>query len=301
MNLLGMEIFARVVQAGSFAGAARRLRLSQSVVSKHVTGIERTLGVRLLNRTTRSISLTEVGALFYERCATILDSAEEAEESARSLHSQPRGTLRISVPAAFGVLHIAPALPQLLDACPELRVEMTLGDRMVNLAAEGHDAAVLICREPPPLLVARKLAPVLRRVCAAPEYLGRHGVPECPQDLARHNCIVCAPSDSEREWCFNAPEGPVRVEVRGNAVVNNENAIRQMALAGQGVALLPSYLIGEDLQKGRLRALLPDYSAPATWVHAVYLSNRQVATKVRLFVDFLLARFGDPPYWDLPD
>lgn len=296
-----MEIFTRVVEAKSFSGAARRMNISKSVVSKHVTEIERSLGVRLLNRTTRAISLTEVGAAFYERCSRIVAAAEEAEAIATRLQSVPRGTLKVNVPVAFGVLHIVPALPDLLSAYPDLRIEMTLSDRTVNLAEEGYDAAVLIEKKLAATLVARKLAPNLRRICATPDYLRRHGVPNSPRELANHNCIVYAPLGTEKEWCLIGQEGTVWIEVDGNLRLNNENAIRYAALSGLGMALLPSYIVGPDLQSGALRAVLPDYTASETAIYAVYLSNRHLSAKVRCFVDFLVVRFGPTPPWDAAD
>lgn len=190
MDLAGMEIFARVVETKSFSGAARRLGISKSVVSKHVTQLEKSLGVQLLNRTTRRLSLTELGAAFYERCAHIVAEAEEAELIATRLHSEPRGTLRVSVPVAFGVLHIAPALADFSIPCPELRIDMAFNDRTVDLAEEGYDACVLIATEPDPKLVGRKLAPIRRKVCGTPEYFERHGTPRTPQDLRGHNCLL---------------------------------------------------------------------------------------------------------------
>lgn len=299
MDLLGMEIFTHVVEARSFSGAARRLGLSKSVVSKHITQVERSLGVRLLNRTTRSISLTETGAVFYEHCARMIAAAEEAEASAASLNSEPRGMLKVQVPVTFGVLHIAPALKDLLAKCPELSIDMKFSEENPNLVEDGCDAAIVIVKEPSPRLVARKLAPNRRCVCATADYFRRHGVPQTPGDLAQHNCIIYSLSGSEREWSFLGPEGEMWVEVHGILRCNNENAIRQAALAGVGLALLPSYIIGQDLQRGTLAAVLPDFAASDSAVYAVYASNRHVAAKVRAFVDFLVERFSPTPYWDV--
>ena len=298
MDLAGMEIFARVVEARSFSGAARRLNVSTSVVSKCVARMERTLGVRLLNRTTRSISVTEIGQAFYARCAHIVAAAEEAEAMTAGMQSTPRGTLKVNVPVSFGVLHIVPALDGLLAACPDLHIDMTLADREVHLAEEGYDVAVLIVTEPRPTLVARKLAPIRQALCASPAYLRGHGTPASLADLAHHDCIVFSHVGPERTWHFDGPDGPHSVEVNGSLRLDNENAVRQAALAGLGIALLPTYIVGADLQQSRLRVVLPEYRPPETTLFATFLPNRYLAPKARVFVDYLVARFGPSPGWD---
>jgi DNA-binding transcriptional LysR family regulator len=298
MDLAGMEIFARVVEARSFSAAARRLNVSASVVSKCVTRMEQALGVRLLNRTTRSISLTEIGAAFYARCAHIVAAAEEAEAMTAGMQSAPRGTLKVNVPVSFGVLHVVPALDHLLDAHPDLHIDMTLSDREVHLAEEGYDVAVLIAREPHASLVARKLAPIRQRLCASPAYLRRHGMPASIGDLAHHNCIVFSRLGPERTWHFDGPEGHASVDVNGTLRLDNENAVRQAALAGVGIALLPTYIIGADLQQNALRAVLADCKPPETALFATYLLNRYLSAKVRVFLDYLVAQFGPAPQWD---
>ena len=293
-----MEIFARVVEARSFSGAARRLNVSTSVVSKCVTRMEQSLGVRLLNRTTRSISLTEIGRAFYARCAHIVAEAEEAEAMAAGMQSMPRGTLKVNVPVSFGVLHIAPALEGLLAAYPELHVDMSFNDRDVHLAEEGFDVSIVIASEPKATLVARRLAPIRQTLCAAPSYLRRHGAPTSLADLAHHDCIVFSRLGPERTWHFESDEGHASVEVNGSLRLDNENAVRQAALAGCGIALLPTYMVGDDLQRNGLRAVLPECKPPETALFATYLPNRYVAAKVRVFVDYFVARFGPSPEWD---
>ena len=293
-----MEIFARVVEARSFSGAARRLNVSTSVVSKCVTRMEQSLGVRLLNRTTRSISLTEIGRAFYARCAHIVAEAEEAQAMAAGMQSTPRGTLKVNVPVSFGVLHVAPALEALLAAYPELQVDMSLSDRDVHLAEEGYDVSLVITGEPRGTLVARKLAPIRQALCAAPSYLRKRGTPASLTDLGGHDCIVFSRLGPERTWHFEGDHGHASVEVSGSLRLDNENAVRQAALAGCGIALLPTYMVGADLQHDTLRAVLPHCRPPQTAVYATYLPNRYVAAKVRVFVDFLVARFGPAPEWD---
>lgn len=300
-NLTGMAVFARVAEAKSFSAAARRLGLSKSAVSKHVTRLERALKARLINRTTRRLSLTETGEAFYEHCARMLAEAEAAELAVSRLHAAPRGVLKVTVPAAFGHLHVAPAIPDLLARYPEVTVQIVMNDRRVDLVEEGFDVAIRLTGAPPLNAVARKLATIRWAVCAAPEYLKRHGTPREPQELARHNCLFYSFLEASAEWRFKSPAGETAVRVAGNFTVNNSEAIREAVLRGLGVGLLPTFTVGGDLREKRLRQVVADYEALGTFgneVYAVYLPTRYVSPKVRAFVDFFVERFGPEPYWD---
>jgi DNA-binding transcriptional LysR family regulator len=300
-DLTGMAIFARVAEAKSFSVAARRLNLSKSVVSKHVAKLEKSLGARLLNRTTRRLSLTEIGTVFYEHCARIVEEAEEAELAVNHFGSAPRGTIKVNASVEFGTVHVAPALPVFLAKYPEVSIDMTLSDRFVDMAEEGYDVAIRSAwRDEPGLnLVARELAPSGRKVCAAPDYFKRHGIPQAPSDLVHHNCLIYTSSGGKGEWWrFVGPEGEISVPVTGNLRINDNEALWRAVLGGGGIALLPTFLIGEDLQRGALQAALIDYTPLERSVYAVYLPNRHLSPKVRMFIDFLVARFGPQPYWD---
>jgi DNA-binding transcriptional LysR family regulator len=297
-NLAGMAIFAHVVEERSFSAAARRLGLSKSMVSKEVTKLEHNLGARLLNRTTRKLSLTEIGAAFYESCARILQEAREAELLVGRLHAEPRGVLRLTAPVAFGTLHVAPALPQFLAQYPDVRIDLTIGDRQLDLADEGLDLAIRIARVLPENLVARRLAPINRVVCAAPAYFERHGTPRRPQDLSRHNCLVYTHANPDSQWRFRSEEGEAVVTVKGNLTLNDDEALWQATLGGLGIALLPTFIVGNDLQSGRLQAVLTEHVPTERNLHALYLPNRHLSAKVRVFIDFLVARFSPEPYWD---
>jgi len=288
-----MEVFVRVVDARGVSGAARRLNVSTSVVSKCVTRMERSLGVRLLNRTTRSVSLTEIGAAFYARCSHIVAAAEEAEAMATGMQAEPRGTLKVNVPVSLGVLHVVPALDALLDACPELRVDMTLDDREPRLAEDGFDVSLVIAREPQPSLVARKLAPIRQRLCAAPAYVRRHGTPRTPKDLTHHNCIVYSRLGPARTWHFDGPDGASTVEVDGTLRLDNENAVRQAVLAGLGIALLPDFLIGDHVASGAMVTLLPEYPMPEAGIYVVRPPGGNPPCKVRVLIDIMVEKFGD--------
>jgi DNA-binding transcriptional LysR family regulator len=292
MDLAGMEIFARVVEAKSFSAAARRLHLSKSVVSKHVTRLERSMGVRLLNRTTRCVSLTEIGREFYERCAEILAAAEQAELSATRLQSEPRGTLRISAPVTFGHHRLAPLLPDLLATCPALSVDLTLTNREIHVVEEGFDVALVIAHDLPPGMVARRITDLPRVICAAPAYVAERGMPQHVDDLRRHECLVCTGNGQDARWRLRGPDGEVAVPVRGRFAADALAALHVAALRGVGIALLPAFLADGDLRDGTLVPVLPTFVPVAGTLHALYPPTRHVSPKVRAFVDFLVARFG---------
>lgn len=298
LKLVGMGIFARVVEAKGFSAAARRLGISKSVVSKEVAKLEKSLGARLLNRTTRQLSLTEIGAAFYDHCARIVQEAEEAALLVDRLHATPRGVLKCTAPVAFATLHIASALPEFLARCPDVHIDMTVGDRFFDLAEEGYDVAIRIARDLPPNLVARKLAPINRVVCGTPAYFEKFGVPAVPQDLSRHNCLVYTHSNPDSLWRFRSDDGDIAVPVRGNLKLNDDEVIWQAVRGGAGISMLPTFTVGDDLKSGRLQAVLTPYVPAERNLYAVYLPNRHLSAKVRVFIDFLLERFEPPPYWD---
>lgn len=297
-NLIGMAIFAKVAEAKSFSEAARRLGLSKSMVSKEVTKLEKSLGARLLNRTTRKLSLTEIGAAFYEHCARVVQEAEEAELLVGRLHGEPRGVLKLTTPVAFGTLHVAPALPEFLARYPDVTIDLTISDRFFDLAEEGYDLTLRIARELPPNVVARPLAPINRVVCATPDYFAKHGIPSTPTDLAAHNCLVYTHANPDSLWRFRSSGSDVVVPVRGNLTLNDDEALWQAVLGGLGISLLPTFIVGKDLQAGRLQAVLVHYVPFERTLHALYLPNRHLSAKVRVFIDFMLERFAAPPYWD---
>jgi DNA-binding transcriptional LysR family regulator len=268
------------------------------MISKAVAKLEKSVGARLLNRTTRSMSLTEAGAVLYEHCARIVEELEQAKLAVGQFHSEPRGLLRISASVAFGTLHIAPALPEFLARYPQVRIDMAIGDRFVDLAEEGFDVAVRISQEPAQNLVARKLAAVNRKICATPEYFARHGTPRTPRDLTRHNCLTYTHFNPRESWRLRGPGGDISVPISGNLRLNDDEALSAAVLGGLGVALLPTFIVGRDLKAGRLRAVLSDYVPSERFIHAVYLPSRHVAPAVRGFIDFLVERFSPSPYWD---
>lgn len=297
--LTDIAVFVQVVDAGSFTAAAERLELSKSVVSKYVTRLEDRLGARLLNRTTRRLSLTEVGRVFYGRAQQGLREIEEAEAEVSRLQGAPRGCLRITSPVSFGIRHIAPALPEFLAGYPDLSVDMSLDDRRVDLVEEGFDMAIRIGELPDSSLVARRLGPCRHVVCGAPGYFKRHGVPRSPDDLREHNAITFSYQESPREWHFVSPKGAViRVPISGSIQMNNSLGLREALLNEAGVTLTPTFVVGDDIKAGRLQAVLSDYKVLEVSIYAVYPQRRHLSPKVRAFVDFMDKRISDAPYWE---
>ncbi len=297
-NLSGMAAFARVVETNSFTEAARRLGMSKAAVSKQVSKLEERLGARLLNRTTRRLSLTEVGAAFYESCARIIAEAEDAELAVSRLNVTPRGTLKIDAPVNFGMQYLAPLLPPFMLQHPELRVDMSFNDRFIDLVEEGCDLAVRIGQLPDSSLVARKLAETKSVICAAPSYWDRHGRPCEPSELADHECFAYSYLATGNEWRLRGPGGTVAVRISGSLAANNGDVLRQAAVAGVGVVAMPVFIVCDDLRAGRLEAVLPDYEPPTRGIYAVYPHNRHLSAKVRVFIDHLVGAF-DPPPWEV--
>lgn len=288
-----LHVFVAVVDAGGFSAAASRLGVTKSAVSRRVAELEDRLGARLLNRTTRRLSVTEAGALFHERAAGVLAALQEAEAEASDANGAPGGTLRLAAPVSFGVGHVAPTVAAFMTRHPRIDVEMDLNDRFVDLVEEGFDVAVRVGRLADSGLIARKLAPVRRFVCASPAYVERRGAPRTADDLKDHDGLAYANLAPADNWRLRGPDGRVaspRVACRLRA--NNGEALVAAAAAGLGVVVLPDFLVAEELRAGRLVTLLDDHEAPPVDVFVVYPHARHLSSKVRLFVDFLASRFG---------
>lgn len=294
--------FARVVQSGSFAAAAERLGIAPSVASKHVAKLEKHLGARLLQRSTRKLSLTEAGQAYYEHCARIVEELEQSRAAVASLQAEPSGRLRVTCINSFAGWVVAPMLPAFFERYPKIDLEIVTSDRMVDLAEEGFDLALRITGSPSPNLVARRIVPIRFLVVGTPDYFARHGTPTKPEDLAQHNCLGFPLSMVDHVWRFTRAGEETAVRVDGSLSINNVDALRYNTLAGLGVALLPSYAVGKYLRDGRLVAPLPDWRGfNESVLYAVYLPNRYGSPKLRAFVDFLAETIGDPPYWDTTD
>lgn len=297
-RFIQLEAFTRIAETGSLTEAARRLGLSRSRLSRVLQELEARLGVRLVNRTTRRLSLTEPGQRLLPRCQRLLADLVEAEEEAVVAGGRPRGLLRVSAPVSFGTLHLAPLVPDYLAAFPEVELDLVLDDRFVDLIDEGFDLAVRIGRLADSGLVARRLAPCRMQVCAAPAYLARHGAPTSPAELARHACLGYSYWAGGGAWELIGPDGPVLVRFRPRLRANSGEALAAAAAAGQGIVAEPTFILAPWLASGALVPILPGWRVRELAVHAVFPEGRLVSAKVRRFVELLAARLGPEPPWD---
>ena len=286
-----------VVSRHGFARAAEALDTSPANVTRYIAELEAHLGTRLLNRHSRKLSLTESGEALYERARAILADVDEAEAVSSSATVRPQGRLRINAPVSFGLLHLASRWPRFARRYPEVELDVSLIDRVVDVVDEGFDMAIRISRSGSSTHAARKLASSRNVVCASPDYLREHGTPRTPADLAQHACIVYTYVGSE--WHLQADDGkPHSVRVRGVMQVNNGDTARTAALDSLGIIWQPTFLVGPDLRAGRLVPLLPGYRVPDIDVLAVYPSRRHLGAKVRAMIDFLAEEFSGVPPWD---
>lgn len=295
-RLEDLEIFAHVARSLSMSAAGRELGLSPAVVSKRIKHLEERLGTRLFQRTTRQLSLTESGQGFLIRIEAILAGIEDAEAFIAGRTEEARGTLKISAPTSFGRMHVAPHLKPFMQANPGITINLTLSDEFIDLVAGGYDLAIRIGELSDSSLVARKLAPVRRLLCASPDYVTAHGMPETLADLDRHVCL--APHNNDT-WRLEGPDGPVIYRPQGPLVTNSSEVIREAVIAGLGIALRSTWDVGPELKSGRLVPVLPFLEAPKNVaLSAVYPSREFLPAKVRLFIDYLAGLYGPKPYWE---
>ena len=298
-NLNGFVTFAAIVEAGSFSRASERLNISKGLASKQVVELERSLGVRLLNRNTRKIGLTAAGAVFYERCREIIAHAEGARHELEQFQSAQGGLVKVSAAISFGRLHLVPAIADFLGRHAGFRIELDLNEKFADLIAGGPDVVIRQAEEPRlNSLVARKLAPLRWVLCATPAYLATHPAPLAPEELGHHNCITYL-SNTRGEWTFSLPgEPPQPVSVRGSYKASNADGVLQGVLSGIGVAAIPTFAAYSHLRSGQLVRLLSGYELGNSVLYAAYLPNPHMAQGVQTFVRFLIERFGPVPYWD---
>jgi DNA-binding transcriptional LysR family regulator len=297
-RLEAMNAFTKVVATRSFAEAGRRLGLTRSAVSKAVMELEQSLGVRLLDRTTRRVSPTEAGLAYYERCIAILAQVEETEIQISRLHDEPKGVLKINGPLSFGILYLGTAIAEFMARHRDLHVELTLDDRFIDPLAEGVDVTLRIGALADSSLIARRLAPARRAVVASPDYLARAGVPAEPADLASHCCLNYGHATFMQRWQLTQGGKPISVPITAAFSSNNGDVLRSAALNGNGIVILPTFMVGPDITAGRLRLVLPENQPTELSMYALYAPNRYLAAKTRVFIDFLVERFGPTPEWD---
>lgn len=298
-NLTDIAIFVKVVELSSFTAAAEAMEMSQPVVSKSVTRLEEKLGARLLNRTTRRLSLTEAGSELYRRSVRALEEIENAELEVARFQTEPRGTLKVSAPMSFSILHLGSTIQPFMERNPGVTIELSLDDRQVDLVEEGFDVAIRIGRLQESSLVARKITPCRQVICASPAYLKKRGIPEAPEDLLEHNVIVYSFLSNAREWRLTDAAGELHVvPINGSIHSNNGLVNRAAAVAGAGIVMLPTFYIGDQLRSGELKPILCQFRPLEIALYAVYPERRNLTPKVRAFVDFLAATFGPEPPWE---
>jgi DNA-binding transcriptional LysR family regulator len=295
-----MRAFTKVVEHGGFAAAARAMGLSRSVINKAVIKLENELGTQLLRRSTRQVTTTDTGLAFYERSVAILDELEQAVSAVKELQEHPTGNLRVNAPMSFGTLHLASLTAEFMASYPDVRVELVLNDRFVDPIEEGFDVTIRI-GEPAysTSLIAREIVESRRVLCASPAYLEAHGEPIDAIELKDHRCLHYGYLGSGSQWKLTGPKGEQTYNINCTMWSNNGETLREAAIAHQGIALLPTFIVGEALQNNALQTLLNEFAPPATNLCALYPRHRHLSSKVRLFVGALEARFGGRPYWDL--
>lgn len=291
-RLYSMQVFVRAVELGSFSAAAAELDISPQLAGKHVQALETSLGIKLLNRTTRRQNLTESGQVFFERAKNILAEMEAAEALMAESRATPRGRLRISAPITFGSHALAPRIPQYLQENPEVSIELSLTNRTVELLDEGFDVVFRTGELPDSGLQARALAPLRLALCAAPAYVQRSAPLQRPEDLNRHECLIFSHTSMRTQWSFEGPEGRVSIPITGRFTTDSGEALRAVAVAGHGILLQPLALVSDELEAGRLLRLLPDYEALARPLHMLFAPDRRMTPKLRSFLDYSLAAFG---------
>ncbi len=297
---LEMQVFCTVVDKGSFVGAAEPLTMSKAAISRYVSGLEERLGARLLHRTTRRLALTDEGRQFYHQAREVLAMMDEAEEAVSSSSPEASGVLRVNAPVSFGVLHLAPVWADFMRAHPKVELEISLSDRLVDLVDEGIDAAIRIARMENSSLVGRRLASTRMCLCASPAYLASHPPIRTLQDIEQHGVVAYSNFASGNEWDFEGPQGSESVSTHSVVRCNNGDTCRAITLAGGGISLQPSFMVAQDLRRGDLVELIPEYRSIELGIYVVYPTRKHLPAKVRALISFLVERFAHP-VWEVAD
>ncbi|WP_316196823.1 LysR family transcriptional regulator [Bradyrhizobium sp. SZCCHNS3053] len=291
-KLSSLRAFVKVVESGSFAEAGRQLRLSRSAISKYIGELEQSLGVQLIVRTTRHASPTETGQLYFERAVSILAELDAADQAVSQSQAAPRGLLRVNAPMSFGTMRLGPVVADFMARYPELQLQIVLSDDLLDPVQDGFDVTLRIAELESSSLVARRIMSVERVICAAPAYLARHGTPGSPEELRRHTSLTYGFLLTGNQWKLTGRDGDHWVQPAWSLCVNNAEVLRDVAIKGQGIALIPRFIAADALESGALTAILADYAAPPLALYAIYPPTRHLSVKVRLFIDFLVERFG---------
>jgi len=298
-RLENMDSFIRVVEAGSISGAADRLGVAKSAVSRRLKELEEHLGVELFHRTTRRMNLTDTGRSFYHQAVRILEDVLEAELATSQAHCTLKGSLKVALPSSFGRMHMGPAINEFLQAHPQVEFDLDFNDREVDIIQEGFDLAVRIADLPDSSLIARRLAPIQTILCASPSYLARMGTPQTPDELTGHQCLVYSLLRNFEYWNLSDARGKaIRIKIRPYLKASTGEFLRDAAIDGKGIILVPSFIVYKEIERGALVPLLKDYKPPQIDAYAIYPQTRHLSRRVRAFVDFLVKRFEGTPYWD---
>jgi DNA-binding transcriptional LysR family regulator len=291
-KLASLRAFVKVVELGSFSEAGRQLRLSRSAVSKYVGDLEQSLGVQLLNRTTRHASPNENGQAYFERALGVLAELDAADRAVTQLQATPRGLLRVNAPMSFGTMQLGPAIADFMEQYPELQIQLVFNDEQVDPVQDGFDVTLRIADLESSSLIARKIVAIDRQLCASPSYLEKHGTPTHPDELRSHTLLTYGFLLTGNQWKLTGKDGDHWIQPRWTLCANNAEVLRDAAIKDRGIALLPTFIAGAALRDGRLVSFLSTYKAPPLTLYAIYAPTRHLAVKVRLFIDFLVARFG---------
>ena len=294
-----MNAFVRVVEAGSISAAADRMDVAKSVISRRLKELETHLGVELFHRTTRQMNLTDSGRAFYQQSVRILADILEAEHATSQFHGALKGNLKVALPLSFGLMHLGPAINEFLQAHPEIEFDLDFNDRHVDLLVEGFDLAIRIASLPDSSLIARRLAPIQTVMCASPAYLERMGMPQSPQELIQHRCLVYNLIGNLENWnVFDATGQLIKTRITPYLKASNGEFLRDAAVAGMGIVLLPTFIVYQEIERGALMPIMTNYHYSQLAAYAIYPQTRHLSQRVRAFVDFLVKRFEGLPYWD---
>ena len=294
-----MNAFVRVVESGGISAAADRMNIAKSVISRRLKELEQHLGVELFHRTTRQMNLTDSGRTFYQQAARILADILEAEHATSQFHGALKGNLKVALPLSFGLMHLGPAINDFLQTHPDIEFDLDFNDRHVDLLAEGFDLAIRIASLPDSSLIARRLAPIQTILCASPAYLERTGTPQSPVELIDHRCMVYNLISNLEYWnLFDAANQLIKTRITPYLKASNGEFLRDAAVDGQGIVLLPTFIVYREIERGTLVPILTNYHAPPLAAYAIYPQTRHLSQRVRAFVDFLVKRFEGVPYWD---
>lgn len=291
-KVASLKAFVKVIESGSFAEAGRQLRLSRSAISKYVGELEESLGVQLIVRTTRHASPTENGQHYYERALSILADIDAADQAVTQSQAAPRGLLRVNAPMSFGTLRLGPVIADFMSRYPDLQLQLVLSDDLLDPVQDSFDVTLRIAELESSSLVARRIMPVDRTMCASPDYLARRGTPKHPDELRAHASLTYGFLLTGNQWKLTGADGDHWIPPAWTLCVNNAEVLRDVAVKGKGVALIPNFIAEEALASGALRAILTDYYAPPLALYAIYPPTRHLSVKVRVFIDFLVERFG---------